>query len=194
MAQTPFKKSIKNKYRNFVNYSFIMALGTFLLGLLLLFLTDLTTRVIGIVVGFSCLASGGASLYNYFKRDGAKLFELSVFFAGFYFLLGLLLIFWPYKAMSFLMVCLGLYMVVKGLLKVNYGLWFKRGNEDCWLVTLVTGILYGVIGILVMFNPFAAGFTLNQIVGAFMMIIGVLDFQNAFMFKKRTKEIMDIFW
>ena len=183
MARTPFK-----------NYSYLMAIGTFLLGVLLLFLTDITTKVIGVVVGFSCLASGACSLYNYFKRDGAKLFELSIFFAGIYFLLGLLLIFYPYRAMSFLMICMGIYLIIKGLLKVNYGLWFKKGNEDCWLVTLATGILYVIIGILVMFNPFKAGFTLNQIVGAFMMITGVLDFQNTFMFKKRTNEIMDIFW
>lgn len=194
MAKNPFKRSMKNIYQNFVNYSFISAIVTIILGMLLLFLTDLTTKVIGIVAGLCFIGSGISSLYDYLKRDGAKLFALSIFFAIGYIALGALLIIYPYSAMNFVTICLGIFMLLKGLLKINYGLWFKKGNEDCWLVTLVTGILTGVIGILLMFNPFRAGFAINQIVGAFLIISGVLDFQNTFMFKKRAKEIMDIFW
>ena len=194
MSRTPFKKSMKNVYNNFVTYSFVSAIITVVLGILLLFLTNLTTKVIGIVTGLCCIGSGISSVYNYLKRDGAKLFSLSIFFGIGYIALGALLIIYPYSAMSFVTISLGIYLLLKGLLKINYGLWFKKGNEDCWLITLVTGILTGVIGILLMFNPFKAGFTINQIVGAFLIIAGVLDFQNTFMFKKRTKEIMDIFW
>ncbi len=194
MARTPFKKSIKNIYNNFINYSFIVAILTFILGFLLLFLTNVTTKVIGIIAGISCIGSGISSIYNYLKRDGARLFQYSVIFASLYILIGALLIIYPYQAMSFVTIWLGIYMVVKGLLKVNYGLWFKKGNEDCWLVTLASGILIALIGIVLIFNPFKAAFAVNQIIGIFLMITGVIDFTNTFMFKKRNKEIMDIFW
>ena len=171
-----------------------MALLTFVLGIVLLFLPSNATKIAGVIAGVSCIVSGLCSLYNYLKRDGAKLFALSIVFAALYMLLGLVLIIYPYKAMTFVIICLGLYLLLKGALKIDYGLWFKKGNEDCWLVTLVSGIMLIVIAIILMFNPFKAGLTLTQIVGAFMMITAVIDFSNAFMFKKRTKEIMDIFW
>ncbi len=194
MARTPFKKSIKNSYNNFVNYSFISAILTAILGLIMLFLPSLTTKVIGIFAGISCIASAGSALFNYLKRDGAKLFQLSIIFAICYIILGVLLIVYPYTAMTFVTICLGIYMIIKGLVKVDYGFWFKRGNEDCWLVTLATGILFVIIGIIMLVNPFGSALKINQLVGAFLIIIGVLDFQNTFMFKKRTKEIIDIFW
>lgn len=194
MARTPFKKSIKNSYNKFINYAFISAILTAVLGLVMLFLPSLTTKVIGIFAGVSCIASAGSALFNYLKRDGAKLFQFSIFFAISYMVLGALLIVYPYSAMTFVTICLGIYMIIKGLVKVDYGFWFKRGNEDCWLVTLATGILFIIIGILMLVNPFGSALKINQLVGAFLIIIGILDFQNTFMFKKRTKEIIDIFW
>ena len=194
MAKKPFKNSIKNVYKRFINYSFIMAILTFILGLILLFVPSVSTKIAGVIAGVSCIVSGLCSLYNYLKRDGAKLFALSIVFASLYMLLGLVLILYPYTAMTFVTICLGLYLLFKGALKIDYAMWFKKGNEDCWLVTLVSGIMLLVIAILLMFNPFKAGLTIAQIVGAFMMITAVIDFSNAFMFKKRTKEIMDIFW
>lgn len=194
MAKKPFKNSIKNVYKRFINYSFIMAILTFVLGLIVLFVPGISTKIAGVIAGVSCIASGLCSLYNYLKRDGAKLFALSIVFASLYFVLGLILILYPYSAMTFVTVCLGLYLLFKGALKIDYAMWFKRGNEDCWLITLVSGIMVVIIGILLLFNPFAAGLTLAQIVGAFMMIMAVVDFSNTLMFKKRTKEIMDIFW
>ena len=95
--------------------------------------------------------------------------------------------------MSFVTVCLGLFVIVNGATKINYGVWLKKGNEDSWLVTLVTGIFLVVLGIMLVFNPFSA-LTLTQLSGAFLMIVGVLNVSDTILFKKRSKEIMDIFW
>ena len=88
MAKKPFKNSIKNVYKRFINYSFIMAILTFILGLILLFVPSVSTKIAGVIAGVSCIVSGLCSLYNYLKRDGAKLFALSIVFASLYMLLG----------------------------------------------------------------------------------------------------------
>ena len=84
-------------------------------------------------------------------------------------------------------------MIINGLSKMNYAVWLKKGEEDSWLVTLVSGILIAVIGILVVFNPFAS-LTITKLAGAFLIITGVIDLTDTILFKKRSKEIMDIFW
>ena len=194
MAKSPFKKSMKNTYQNFIIYSFVSAALTFILGLIIVLLPNLSVEVAGIIAGVSCIASGISSLYNYLKRDGAKLFGLSLVFAVIYFALALILIVYPYEVKNFLTICLGLYLLIKGALKIDYAFWFKKGEDASWTVTLGSGIVLIIIGILLMINPFGDGLALNYLVGAYLILLAIVDFTNAFMFKKRTKEIMDIFW
>ncbi len=189
----PFKNSIENVYNRMIIYSIISAILAILVGIVLLFLPSVSNKVVGIIVGVIILIFGVNSVYKYFHRDGAKIYSLSLVFGVLYAILGVVIILYPYSVMEFVTVCLGLFIIINGATKVNYGLWLKRGNEDSWLVTLVTGIFSIVLGIMVVFNPFAA-FTVTQISGIFLIIVGVLNLSDAILFKKRAKEIMEIFW
>ncbi|MDE6284943.1 MAG: DUF308 domain-containing protein [Bacilli bacterium] len=188
-----FKNSISNKFNRMLLYSMITAFITGIFGLILLFMPDLTNKVVGILVGFVFLVSGVNAIYKYFHRDGAKLYSLNILFGILYSILGVVIIVYPFSVMTFVTICLGLYLVVSGAVKMNYAFWLKRGNEDSWLITLVSGIMLLLFGILVMFNPFIS-LTLTQLAGAFLLIVSILDFTDTMMFKKRANEIMNIFW
>ncbi|MEG1892397.1 MAG: DUF308 domain-containing protein [Bacilli bacterium] len=193
MSKIEVKKSTENLFNRMLNYSFITAGLSFILGLILLFLPNITNKVVGILVGISFLVTGIGAIYNYFHREGAKLYSLNLVFGILFAILGIVIILYPFTVMSFVTICLGLYMIVSGCMKINYSFWFKRGSEDCWLVTLVTGILLIIFGIMVLVNPFSS-LTLTKLAGIFLIIISVLDVMDTYMFKKRSKEIMDIFW
>ncbi len=139
------------------------------------------------------LIEGINSIYKYFHREGAKLYNLNLVFGVIYAVLGVVIILVPSSVVEFITICLGIYMIVNGASKVNYALWLKRGNEDSWLITLATGILVAIVGVLVIFNPFAS-LTLTKLAGAFLIITGILDFMDTILFKNRSKEIMEIFW
>lgn len=188
-----FKNSIENMYKRMITYSMITSLLTILVGIVLLIVPELTNKVVGIIVGIIFLIEGLVSIYKYFHREGAKLYNLSLVFGVLYSILGIVIIIYPFTVVEFVTVCLGLFMIINGASKVNYALWLKKGTEDSWLVTLATGILISIIGILVIFNPFAS-LTLTKLAGAFLIITGILDFMDTILFKNRSKEIMDIFW
>lgn len=190
---TPFKKSIENVYNKMITLSIIGSVITILVGAILLFLPNLSNKVVGIITGVIIILFGLITAYKYLKRDGAKIYSLNLVFAILYLILGLVIIIFPFSVVEFVTVCLGLFLVVNGATKINYGLWLKRGNSGAWLVTLVAGILLGVLGIMIVFNPFTA-FALTQITGAFLIISGVLNLSDAITFKISSKEIMDIFW
>lgn len=190
---TPFKNSIENVYNKMIIYSLITAILSIIVGLVLVFLPAVSNKVVGIIIGVIFLIFGINAIYKYFHRDGAKLYSLNIVFGVLYSILGVVIILYPYSVMSFVTVCLGLFVIINGATKINYGIWLKRGSEDSWLVTLVTGIFLVVLGIMLVFNPFSA-LTLTQISGAFLMIVGVLNVSDTILFKKRSKEIMDIFW
>ena len=188
-----FKNSIENMYKGMIIYSLLTALFTIIMGIVLLLLPNATNKVVGIIVGIIFLIEGINSVYKYFHREGAKLYNLNLIFGVLYALLGVVIILYPFTVVEFVTVCLGIYMIINGASKVNYALWLKRGNEESWLITLATGILIAIVGILVIFNPFAS-LTLTKLAGAFLIITGILDFMDTILFRNRSKEIMEIFW
>ena len=188
-----FKNSIENMYKRMIIYSLLTALFTIIMGIVLLLLPNATNKVVGIIVGIIFLIEGINSVYKYCHREGAKLYNLNLIFGVLYALLGVVIILYPFTVVEFVTVCLGIYMIINGASKVNYALWLKRGNEESWLITLATGILIAIVGILVIFNPFAS-LTLTKLAGAFLIITGILDFMDTILFRNRSKEIMEIFW
>ena len=187
------KNSIENMYKRMIMYSVITAILTMITGIVLLLVPELSGKVLGVIVGIIFLIAGINSIYKYFHREGAKLYNLNLIFGVIYAVLGVVIILIPSSVIEFITVCLGLYMIVNGASKINYGLWLKKGSEDSWLITLATGILVAIIGVLVIFNPFAS-LTLTKLAGAFLVITGILDFMDTILFKNRSKEIMEIFW
>lgn len=187
------KNSIENMYKRMIWYSIGTALITVITGIILLLVPELSGKVLGIIVGIIFLIEGINSIYKYFHREGAKLYNLNLVFGVIYAVLGVVIILVPSSVVEFITICLGIYMIVNGASKVNYALWLKRGNEDSWLITLATGILVAIVGVLVIFNPFAS-LTLTKLAGAFLIITGILDFMDTILFKNRSKEIMEIFW
>ena len=187
------RNSIENMYKRMIIYSFGTALITIITGIVLLLVPELSGKVLGIIVGIIFLIEGINSIYKYFHREGAKLYNLNLVFGVIYAVLGVVIILVPSSVVEFITICLGIYMIVNGASKVNYALWLKRGNEDSWLITLATGILVAIVGVLVIFNPFAS-LTLTKLAGAFLIITGILDFMDTILFKNRSKEIMEIFW
>lgn len=190
---TPFKKSIENVYNRMIIYSILTSILSIIIGLVLIFLPAVSNKVVRIIVGIVFLAFGINSVYKYFHRDGAKIYSLNLIFGVLYSILGIVIIIYPFSVMNFVTVCLGLFIIVNGISKINYGMWLKRGNEESWLVTLVTGAFLVTIGIMLVFNPFTA-LTLTQIAGAFLIITGVLNLSDTILFKNRAKQIMEIFW
>ncbi len=188
-----FKNSIENIYNRMMLYSIIAAVATVVVGFVLLFLPNASNKAVGIITGIIFLIAGVNSIYKYFHRDGAKLYSLNLMFGILYVILGTVIIIYPYTVVEFVTVCLGIYMIINGASKINYGIWLKKGNEKSWLITLVSGILLIIIGILVIFNPFVS-LTLTKLCGAFLIITGILDFTDTILFKTRSKEIMEIFW
>ncbi len=191
-------KGLKNKvvrrFNSMLMYSFIVAGMTLLLGLALLIVpSDISNKMVGIFAGCVFIVSGISSIFKYLHRDGAKLYSLNLAFGIIYGLLGLFIILFPFTIVSFVTISLGIYLVISGALKLNYAFWLKKGNEDSWSITVASGIMLIIFGILVMFNPFVK-LALPKLTGAFLLVSAALDITDTVLFKKRAKEIMEIFW
>lgn len=187
------RESKNEQFNKFIISSLTSAVIMAIAGAIMLFLPNLTNKLIGIIVGIIILISGINSLYKYFRRDGAKLYSFNLIFGIMLCILGIVIILSPSSVTTFVTVCFGLYLIVMGANKITYGSWLKVGNDASWLITMVIGGLLVLFGILLIFNPFSA-LTLTKLVGTFMLLSAILDITNAVLLKKRSKDITKIFW
>lgn len=173
--------------------SLMVSLMIAVVGIVLYVLTDIPDRMIGMSVGLASVVTSFVVAYKYFKRDGARLYKYNLIFGILFLILGIIVMLDVIKVSSFITICLGLYLILLGGLKLSYGIWFKVGNDSSWFITCVIGIMLLIFGIMLIINPFES-LTLSQTVGLFLLIASVLDMTDTFMLLKRADKVLEIFW
>ena len=183
----------EDDFNKMLNFSVMISIVLMLIGGTLLFLPELSIKIIGYICGIVFIFSGINAVFKFLKRDGAKLYTYNLVFGIIFFILGLLIILVPYSISSFLTVMFGLYLIVLGGNKITYGVWFKIADDSSWFLTLMIGIMLMIFGIMVIINPFA-NLAITQLIGAFIILSSLLDLTDTIMLKKRAQKVVKIFW
>ncbi len=113
--------------------------------------------------------------------------DASGVWAGF-FVLGILLVVLGFAVMIFpvagtfaVELLFGLVLLFAGLTQIVLA--FRSQGWGGFIITLVIGILYTLVGLLFLFNPFGGAITLTLILGAFLIVDGILRIILAFKLK-----------
>ena len=187
------RETISDRFKKFIMMSIVTSVVIALIGAVLIFMPEMSNKLIGVITGALFALSGINTIYKFISRNGAKLYSLNLLFGIILVLIGAIIILVPFSVTSFLTICLGLYLIVFGANKVTYGVWFKIGDDSSWLITFVIGVMLMVFGILVLSNPFSA-LTVTQVIGTFLVLSSILDITDLVLLKKRANEITKIFW
>ena len=187
------RETIDERFNKMLSISIVSSIVIALVGAVLLFMPKLSNKLIGVIMGSLFILYGITTIYKYITRNGAKLYSLNLLYGIIILLIGVIIVLVPFSVTSFLTICLGLYLIIIGINKVTYGIWFKIGNHSSWLITLVIGIMLIFFGILVLSNPFSS-LTITRLVGAFLILASILDITDLILLKKRSDEISKIFW
>ena len=99
-----------------------------------------------------------------------------------YSVLGIIIIIYPYSIINLVTICLGVYLLINGLLKIKVAINLKNITNK-WIGTLVMGIVTIILGILLIFNPFA-GITITKLAGAFLVIVAIFDLVDTYVIQK----------
>ena len=187
------RETIDERFNKMLTISIVSSIVIALVGAVLLFMPKLSNQLIGVIMGLLFILYGITTIYKYITRNGAKLYSLNLLYGIIILLIGVIIVLVPFSVTSFLTICLGLYLIIIGINKVTYGIWFKIGNHSSWLITLVIGIMLIFFGILVLSNPFSS-LSITRLVGAFLILASILDITDLILLKKRSDEISKIFW
>lgn len=154
-----------------------------LIGLVLLLLPGTLNNIIGFVVGGCLLIFGIIGIIKYIRNKEYK-FTSSLVSGILYSALGIIVIINPSSVISLVTICLGLYLVINGILKTVFSFNLKKITTSRWGGALVMGLLTIVLGLLLVINPFGSAVAITKLAGAFLVVVAIFDLVDRYIIMK----------
>lgn len=169
--------------------SIVFSLIFILTGIFLLLRPETAINIICYVLGVLLLLSGVVSIVQFFSdKTSDNYLSFSFIFGAFVFIFGLIILIKPAIVASIIPLLLGVWMLINGVTKLSYSLTINKFNNST--VSIIGSILIIVLGILLIFNPFAGAKSLVQIIGISFIVYSVIDLAEsiALTFSLKKKE------
>lgn len=88
---------------------------------------------------------------------------------------------------SILPIMIGIWIFIKSIMKFQLAINLKSAVAERWGLLLVSSILMGILGVLIIANPFEAIFTLTRFIGIMMLVAEVINICESVYFLQQTK-------
>lgn len=180
--------------KNFFKSSVFTSAVLFILGLLLVFESEVTITTISYIVGAVLMAAGVFALIRFFsqKEKNSNTIGLDVLYGVVTIILGILIITNPHAIASILPIILGVAIIISSANKLQYAFNLKTNCNDMWKTTMVIAVISTVCGVVLLFNPFAGAVLIMRIVGIFIIAYAILDIISTVIIKKNVEEFKNI--
>ena len=156
--------------------------------------TDSNT-VIGVAFGISLSVVGIYNIIKYiFNIHKGPFFVADIIYGILSIIAGVFIIVNPLSLTGILSIGIGLWLIISASFKFALALQLKKFSEETWLFSMVISILVFIIGIIVMINPFDTALVLTTFVGIIVCVYSAIDFLQQILFRKRVKELINIFF
>ncbi|MBQ9018758.1 MAG: DUF308 domain-containing protein [Bacilli bacterium] len=181
---------MNNLMNKFLKSSLWSSIGLVILGILLVFQSELTIVSISYVIGGILIAIGVIALIKYINNINKNIKnELDIIYGIGTIILGIIVISNPKAIASIIPFVLGILMVISSATKIEYSIELKKANSNLWLSTLIVSIITLVCGILLIFNPFAGAEFIIKVIGIILLVYGILDIISTLRINKTIKEL-----
>ncbi len=185
------RDSIKNFKRS---YNWI-SLGYVILGVIFLVWPQLSLMTLCYSFGILTIVYGIVHLIGYFVRDRMiSVFRYDMVIGIIGVALGILILIRPQYIISILPILLGLFIILSSIMKVQNAFDLKRIDYPRWWLVLVFAAVSIALGLVLIWNPFAAASTLMMFIGASLCVDGLMSLWSMFCLSrslKRVKKAMD---
>ena len=159
------------------------------LGLLLIFYSELTILSISYVIGGILIAIGVIALLKYISNINKDIKnEIDIVYGIGTIILGIIVISNPKAIASIIPFVLGVLIVINSTAKIDYSFKLRKNKNSLWISTLVVALIALVCGVLLIFNPFAGAEFITKIIGAILLIYAILDIISTIRISKVLKE------
>ncbi len=174
--------------KKFFRSSIVSSISLFILGILIIFKSEVTIIAISYLVGGVLIALGAFAIIQFIKNieiSGKN--DLDILYGVVTIILGLLIVKNPKLIASVLPIIIGVAIIINSSTKLQYAFELKKENNQQWKTTMIISIISVVCGVILLFNPFQGAVIITQTIGIFIIIYAVLDIVSTSIIKKNVK-------
>ncbi|MCI8440635.1 MAG: hypothetical protein HFF73_14210 [Oscillospiraceae bacterium] len=154
----------------------IIAAAYIAVGIILISHPGVTGIIICRTAGGLALLLGGFRVFTALRARGADwFFQLDLIVGVLLLAFGIFALAQPKVVLSVLPVVLGVYLVTECVGKIQRALLLKKGGYPRWWTALSLGPLTGLLGVLLIVNPFQAVETSLMLLGISLVVNGASD-------------------
>ena len=176
----------------FFKSSILGSIGMAILGVLLIFYSEVTIVSIAYVIGAILIAIGVLAILKFISNyNSANKNELDIVYGIVCVILGIIVITNPEAIASVIPFVVAVIIIISSATKLQYSLELKKDNNDLWKSTMIISIITMVCGVLLIFNPFQGVVMFTRIVGILILIYAVLDLSSTIAIKRSVKQIQN---
>lgn len=188
-------EKVEKRFGTFQILSMLVAVFGLIMGLILLFFEkNISMTLYGKVISCIIVLYGLNSLVKYFYDGFANdVYKFEIVQGIALLILGLFMFFANMNVFNTIGKFFGIFYLLVGAMKGYYTYKFMKNNEDIFPLLLIMSILFVVMGVLSIVNPFNFFMIITRVVTIFLLVGSVLEVLIANLFKKRAKYILKIF-
>jgi len=172
--------SVKGIFNRLTIIELIISCLFIILGIIFFSNPSMSNLVVSIITGILLISNGVSSIYTYLKRGTIVLYNNNLIYGIILIIVGIISMFVG-KVLS---IFLGIYLLIIGIQRINYGIFFKKYNESSWIITLVVGILFIIIALI---SFFTSSDNIVSVAGICTIGFGLMNFINILLLRKRSK-------
>lgn len=183
---------MENLMKKFFRSSIITSMVLIVLGLLLIFQSEITILSISYILGGILIALGVLAIIKFIKNTNTLLkSELDIVYGVVTIILGILIIQNPEAIASIIPIILGISIIISSATKLQYAFELRANKNSLWKTTMIISIISTICGIILLFNPFKGAVVFTKIIGIFIVIYAILDIISTTTIKKNVTIIHD---
>lgn len=158
-----------------IRVNFVLtAILTLILGILLISSPGTAMRTVFLLVGWTLVISGAASLLTAIFSKGQPVGQGELVLGLIQLATGLVVLMRPGFLMSLAGIVVGFVLLIHGIHDIQHARESKALGYD-WKLSMGVGVAAVVMGVIVMVNPFSTIETLLRIAGVFLLVDSVAD-------------------
>lgn len=183
---------MKEKFNETTNYVIVLSILTFVVGLIMMFFPVESLATIGIIASIYFIAHGCVLIYLDFKADKYHIPVDGMFSGIISILMGFILLIYPIETQGLFTMVIGIWIILSSINLIKTASKLSKTKLP-WGRMLVLGILDLIIGIMVVFNPFASMISLTLFAGIMIMVHSIINIVDMIIIKKDVKTFSEEF-
>lgn len=167
---------MENYVRKLGRNSIIFSIILLCFGLFMFIRPISTINLLMVIFGVILVIDGLVHLVSYFSiKDEYRFFSSELAQAIIYIILGFVIVCNYNKISEFLPIILGIWIIIDSIFRLQISLNIRDIYDSHWGILLAMSIITGLLGMIILFNPFESLTLLIKIGGAILMFCELIS-------------------